>query len=58
MPKDCQVIGIVSDVKLQDLRIESQPTVYRPIAVDMANPGLMNLVIYAPSFSDAKNAYL
>jgi predicted permease len=58
MPKDCQVIGIVSDVKLQDLRIESQPTVYRPIAVDMANPGLMNFVIYAPSFNDAKNAYL
>ena len=58
MPKDCQVIGIVSDVKLQDLRIESQPTVYRPIAVDMENPGLMNFVIYAPSFNDAKNAYL
>jgi ABC-type antimicrobial peptide transport system permease subunit len=58
MPKDCQVIGIVSDVKLQDLRIESQPTVYRPIAVDIANPGLMNFVIYAPSFNDAKNAYL
>jgi len=58
MPKDCQVIGIVGDVKLQDLRIESQPTVYRPIAVDMPNPGLMNFVIYAPSFNDAKNAYL
>jgi predicted permease len=58
MPQDCHVIGIVGDVKLQDLRIESQPTVYRPIAVDMPNPGLMNLVIYAPSFDDAKNAYL
>jgi ABC-type antimicrobial peptide transport system permease subunit len=58
LPKDCQVIGIVGDVKLQDLRIESQPTVYRPIAADMANPGLMNFVIYAPSFNDAKHAYL
>ena len=58
MPKDCQVIGIVGDAKLQDLRIESQPTVYRPVAADMPNPGLMNFVIYAPSFNDARNAYL
>lgn len=58
MPKDCEVIGIVGDIKLQNLRIESQPTVYRPIAADMPNPGLMNFVIDAPSFNDAKNAYL
>ena len=58
MPKDCEVIGIVGDVKLQDLHIETQPTVYRPLAADMPNPGLMNFVIYAPSFNDAKNAYL
>lgn len=58
VPKDCQVIGIVGDVKLQNLRIESQPTVYRPIAVDMPNPGLMNFVIYSPLFNEAKNAYL
>ena len=58
MPKDCEVIGIVADAKLQNLRIESQPTVYRPIAADVPNPGLMNFVIFAPSFNDAKNAYL
>src|SRR3984885_159968 len=40
----CRVIGVVSDVKLQDLRMPPQPTVYRPIASDMPNPGLMNFV--------------
>jgi predicted permease len=53
----CRVIGVVSDVKLQDLRMPPQPTVYRPIASDMPNPGLMNFVINARSLTDAQNAY-
>jgi predicted permease len=54
---ECQVIGIVGDAKFQDLRTPPSPTVYRPIAPDMPNPGLMNFVIYARSFGEAKDAY-
>ena len=53
----CRVIGVAADVKLQDLRMPPQPVVYRPIASDMANPGLMNFVINARSLADAQNAY-
>jgi predicted permease len=53
----CRVIGVVGDVKLQDLRMPPQPLVYRPIASDMPNPGLMNFVINARSLADAQNAY-
>ena len=34
-----------------------QPLVYRPIASDMPNPGLMNFVINARSLADAQYAY-
>jgi predicted permease len=54
---ECQVIGVVGDAKLQDLHRLPLPTVYRPIAQDMANQGLMNFVIYARSFTEAKDAY-
>jgi predicted permease len=54
---NCRVIGIAGDVKLQDLRMPPQPLVYRPIASDMPNPGLMNFVINARSLADAQNAY-
>jgi putative ABC transport system permease protein len=53
----CRVIGVAGDVKLQDLRMPPQPLVYRPIASDMPNPGLMNFVINARSLADAQNAY-
>ena len=53
----CRVIGVVADVKLQDLRMPPQPVVYRPIASDMDNPGLMNFVIEARSLTDAQSAY-
>ena len=53
----CRVIGVVAEVKLQDLRMPPQPVVYRPIASDMPNPGLMNFVIKAQSLTDAQNAY-
>ena len=53
----CRVIGVAGDVKLQDLRMPFQPVVYRPIASDMPNPGLMNFVINARSLLDAQNAY-
>jgi putative ABC transport system permease protein len=53
----CRVIGVVADVKLQDLRMPLQPVVYRPIASDMENPGLMNFVIEARSLTDAQSAY-
>jgi predicted permease len=53
----CRVIGVAGDVKLQDLRMPPQPLVYRPIASDMPNPGLMNFVINARSLVDAQNAY-
>ena len=53
----CRVIGVVGDVKLQDLRMPPPPMVYRPIASDMPNPGLMNFVINARSLADAQNAY-
>jgi predicted permease len=53
----CRVIGVVADVKLQDLRMPPQPVVYRPIASDMDNPGLMNFVIEARSLTDAQRAY-
>jgi predicted permease len=53
----CRVIGVVADVKLQDLRMPLQPVVYRPIASDMDNPGLMNFVIEARSLTDAQSAY-
>ena len=53
----CRVIGVAGDVKLQDLRMPPQPVVYRPIASDMPNPGLMNFVINARSLADAQNAY-
>jgi ABC-type antimicrobial peptide transport system permease subunit len=53
----CRVIGVVGDVKRQDLRMPPQSVVYRPIASDMSNPGLMNFVINARSLADAQNAY-
>ena len=53
----CRVIGVAGDVKLQDLRMPPQPLVYRPVASDMPNPGLMNFVINARSLVDAQNAY-
>jgi predicted permease len=53
----CRVIGVADDVKLQDLRMPPQPVVYRPVASDMDNPGLMNFVIEARSFTDAQSAY-
>jgi predicted permease len=53
----CRVIGVVAEVKLQDLRMPPPPVVYRPIASDMPNPGLMNFVINARSLEDAQNAY-
>jgi predicted permease len=53
----CRVIGVVADVKLQDLRMSPQPVVYRPIASDMDNPGLINFVIEARSLTDAQSAY-
>jgi predicted permease len=53
----CRVIGVVADVKLQDLRMLPQPVVYRTIASDMDNPGLMNFVIEARSLTDAQSAY-
>jgi hypothetical protein len=57
MERSCQIVGVVADVKLQDLRMPAQPAVYRPIASDMPNPGLMNFVIDARSMTDAQNAY-
>jgi predicted permease len=53
----CRVIGVVADVKLQDLRMPPQSVVYRPIASDMDNPGLMNFVIEARSLTGAQSAY-
>jgi predicted permease len=57
VPEECQIIGIVGDAKLGALREPPPAMVYRPIAQDMPNPGLMNFVIYARSMTDAENAY-
>ena len=57
VPEECQIIGIVGDAKLGALREPPPAMVYRPIAQDMPNPGLMNFVIYARSMNDAENAY-
>jgi predicted permease len=54
---ECQIIGIVADAKFQDLRQPPSPTVYRPIAADMPNPGLMNFIIYARSLAEARDAF-
>jgi putative ABC transport system permease protein len=55
---DCEVIGVVADAKLMDLRRPAEATVYRPIAADFQNPGLWNFVIQSRSLADARDAYL
>jgi ABC-type antimicrobial peptide transport system permease subunit len=55
---DCEIIGVVGDAKLMDLRRPAEATVYRPIAGDMPNPGLWNFMIQSQSLSDARNAYV
>ncbi len=55
---DCEVIGVVADAKLMDLRRPAEATIYRPIAGDFSNPGLWNFVIQAHSLADARSAYL
>jgi predicted permease len=55
---ECAVIGLVADAKSESLRVPAPPTVYRPIAADMPNPGLMNFAICARSLTEGKNAYL
>jgi predicted permease len=55
---DCEIIGVVGDAKLMDLRRPAEATVYRPISGDMPNPGLWNFMIQSQSLSDARNAYV
>jgi predicted permease len=55
---DCEVIGVVADAKLMDLRRPAEATVYRPITGEFQNPGLWNFVIQSRTLADAKDAYL
>jgi predicted permease len=55
---DCDIIGVVGDAKLMDLRRPAEATVYQPIRGDFPNPGLWNFMIQSQSLADARNAYV